>query len=155
MTTGFNLQETVDILTPVFDPVVRDIQDIKKTNEQLLEHFQQESKKESEIEAGGTASTDSEQSEVETSVEKASEALTSLQAVETETETQAETETEETIDYLPLIYEEIHMQNAHMETLIENQTGQNDLIVEGSLGIILAVVISVAVSKFVGQATKW
>lgn len=64
-------------------------------------------------------------------------------------------ETEEPIDYMPLIYEELQTQNVLLEEMLDNQSNDSVLLQEGFMMLVFALVIVVAVKVFIDQITKW
>ena len=159
---ALTMQEQIELLTPLFEPVVEDIQEIKENTEATkieteemnaqLEAIKQEEAQDP-APAAETETTESKTMSIQ-STETSDQEIT-LDPVEvTPEETEVASETE-TPDPNQLILEELQIQNTHLESLLEQQQAQSELITEGSFYLIFTVVIALGIKTWVEQVIKW
>lgn len=124
-----------------------DFTNLEQSLTELVEVIQQEHELKIEEKALEEEQALLEQEQAIKDEEIATENETTLQTIQTTMETTSDTQT--------LILEEMKTMNTNMVVLHEKTAEQNDLIVESSFTITLAIVIVVSIKVFIDQISKW
>lgn len=134
-------QPTEELIPPV------DLTGLETKLNELVEVMETEQELKAEEKALEEEQALQEEEQAKKDEELAKENETTFQTMQTNLQTSSDTQT--------LILEEMKTMNTNMILLHEKTDQQNDLIIESSFTITLAIVIVVSIKVFIDQISKW